>query len=236
MYGNQLIARQAMRDHRMNEVPSSERRRYGRVRPVQRLRGNVGTVPVYIVDISLNGVRVAHQDPIQSGETPCLLRFEWDGQSVTLQCQVRRTRVEREAKSQFDKALYHSGLQIVSILPASREILRELIASCVTRALDEQRANAKGIPAIAAQSVQTGKGEDYLRCELVGDNWRKTRTRVSDQPSNGFTISIEEEPSKVDMLCRAYEAGDADGRKLIRTFAALSISKSEGVPTRRYSP
>lgn len=236
MYRNELIPRQAMRDNEMSELPAGERRRYGRVRPVQRLRGSVGTVPVYIVDISMNGVRVAHQEPIPVGETPCLLRFEWDGHSITLQCQVRRTRVEREAKSQFDKALHHSGLQIISILPASREILRELIATCVTRALDEQRANAKGIPAIAAQSIQTGKGEDFLRCEYVGEGWRKTRTRVADQPSNGFTISIDEEPGKIEMLCRAYEAGDADGRKLIRTFAALSISKSEGIPTRRYSP
>ncbi len=221
----------------MNELQGTERRRYGRVRPIQRLRGTVGAVPIYVVDISMNGVRVAHQEPIPTGAAPVMLRFEWDGRTVTLQCQIRRTRVEREAKSQFDKALMHSGLSIVTILPSSRELLRDLIANCVTRALDEQLANAKGLPAIAAQSFQTGKvGEDFIRCELLNGKWRRTKTRIPEQPSQGFTVSADEEPSKVDMLCTAYESGDADGRKLIRTFAALSISKSEGIPTRRYEP
>lgn len=229
--------RHALRNERMNELHGTERRRYGRVRPVQRLRGTVGAVPIYVVDISMNGVRVAHQEPIPAGAAPVMLRFEWDGRTVTLQCQVSRTRVEREAKSQFDKVLMHSGLAIVTILPASRELLRDLIANCVTRALDEQVANAKGVPAIAAQSFQSGRqGEEFIRCELFSSTWRRTKTRVPEQPSQGFTVSADEDPSKVDMLCRAYEAGDADGRKLIRTFAALSISKSEGIPTRRYEP
>jgi hypothetical protein len=229
--------RHALRDDTVNELHGTERRRYGRVRPVQRLRGTVGQIPVYVVDISMNGVRVAHQEPIPPGAAPVMLRFEWDGRAVTLQCQVRRTRVERVAKSQFDKGLIHSGLAIVTILPASREALRDLIASCVTRALDEQVANARGIPAIAAQSFQTGRqGDEFLRCELINGNWRRLKTRVPEQPSHGFTVSADEDESKVDMLCRAYETGDADGRKLIRTFAALSISKTEGIPTRRYEP
>ena len=45
-----------------------------------------------------------------------------------------------------------------------------------------------------------------------------------------------EEPDQIERLCSAYERADLPGRKLIRTFAALSISRTEGIPTRRYTP
>ena len=58
----------------------------------------------------------------------------------------------------------------------------------------------------------------------------------SKQPANGFTVSAAETDENVSMLCDAYEAGDAENRRLIRIMAELSISKAEGIPTRRYEP
>jgi hypothetical protein len=217
-------------------VEVDDRRQFGRVMPVQRIRGTVGNVNVYVLDVSLAGVRVAHQDPLPAVGGTSILTFEWEGRRFSAPCEVRRTKTERAARSQFEKSLFHSGLLILSKDPADDGILRDIIQNCVTRAMDEQRANANGVPAVAAQSFQTGKGDELIRCELRGGNWTKTPTRDPQQPHEGFTVSATELPSKVAMLCRAYENGDADGRRLIRTFAALSISKSEGIPTRRYSP
>jgi len=217
-------------------VEVDERRQFGRVTPVQRIRGTVGNVIVYVLDVSLAGVRVAHQDPLPPVGGTSVLTFEWEGRRFSAPCEVRRTKVEKPARSQFEKALHHSGLLILSKDPHADRIVRDIIQSCVARALDEQRANAQGIPAIAAQSFQTGKGDEFVRCELRNGAWTKTPTRESHQPVDGFTVSASESPSKVAMLCRAYESGDIEGRRLIRTFAALSISKSEGIPTRRYAP
>lgn len=214
----------------------TERREFARVKLIQPLRGRVGTTVVYIVDVSLSGIRVAHQEQIPTVNSPCTITFEWDGQPVKLNCTVKRTRVERLARKALEKTLYHSGLEIVEKAGASEFVLRRLIEDCVTRALDEQRANARGIPAIAAQSFQTGKGSELMRCELVNGHWKSSKTTDPEQPENGFTISADEDQSKVDMLRAAFESGDAEGRRLIRTFAALSISKSEGIPTRRYTP
>lgn len=213
-----------------------ERRQFARVTPVQRIRGTVGNVIVYVLDVSLAGVRVAHQDPLPPIGGTGTLTFEWEARRFQAPCEVRRTKTEKPARSQFEKPLYHSGLFIPTKDSNSEAILRDIIQSCVARALDEQRANAQGIPAIAAQSFQTGKGDEFIRCELRANGWTKTTTRDAKQPADGFTISASETPQKVAMLCRAYESGDADGRRLIRTFAALSISKSEGIPTRRYAP
>jgi hypothetical protein len=213
-----------------------ERRLNGRVTPVQRIRGTVGSVPVYVLDLSLAGVRVAHQDPLPAiGQTATLV-FEWEGRRFTGKAEVRRTKVEKPARSRYEKSLHHSGLFVTPNDPFSYAILKDIIQSCHDRALDEQRANAEGIPAIAAQSVQTGKGDEFIRCELRATGWVKSETRDPQQPMNGFTISASETPSKIATLCRTWEIGDAEARRLIKTFAALSISKSEGIPTRRYAP
>lgn len=219
----------------MFDIPD-DRRQFGRVTPVQRIRGSVGTVPVYVLDVSLAGVRVAHQEALPEVGGTSVLTFEWEGRTYSGPCEVRRTKLEKPARSKFEKALYHSGLFLMRTDAESHHLLREIVQTSVIRAIDEQKANARGIPATAALSFQTGGGDEYLRCELRHQSWVKTSTREPEQPANGFTISSTEPPSKVAMLCRAYELGDGDGRRLIRTFAALSISKSEGVPTRRYAP
>jgi hypothetical protein len=162
--------------------------------------------------------------------------FEWEGRRFTGKAEVRRTKIEKLARSKYEKSLHHSGLFVIPNDAFSSAILKDIIQSCHDRALDEQRANAEGIPAIAAQSFQTGKGDDFVRCELRATGWSKTATRNPEQPVNGFTISADEEPAKIATLCRTWEIGDAEARRLIKTFAALSISKSEGIPTRRYAP
>lgn len=220
----------------MSDINPDDRRQYGRVTPVQRIRGTVGPVAVYLLDVSLAGARVVHQDPLPAPGATSVLTFEWEGRMYSGPCEVRRTELERAARSKFDRALYHSGLFLMRTDPESHSVLRDIVQTSVTRALDEQKANARGIPATAALSFQTGAGEDYVRCEMRHRTWVQTGTRDPQQPEHGFTISSNEPASKIAMLCRAYELGDVDGRRLIRTFAALSISKAEGIPTRRYAP
>ncbi len=213
-----------------------ERRQSGRVTPVHRIRGAMANVVVYVLDVSLAGVRVAHQDPLPAVGGTAKLVFEWEGRRFSGTAEVRRTKVEKAPKTKYDKPLYHSGLFIVNKDAASDLIIRDIIKSCIERAEDEQRANAEGIPAVAASSFQTGKGENFIRCELRPSGWVKSDTKDPQQPMNGFTVSASETPHKIAMLCRTWEIGDTEARRLIRTFAALSISKSEGIPTRRYTP
>lgn len=220
--------------HPVAEV--EERRQFARVTPVQRIRGTAGNVVIFVMDLSLSGLRLAHQDPLPAVGQRLPVTFDWEGRRFSGTCELRRTTTAKPARSQFEKPLYHSGVVILAKDATGERVLRDIIAACVSRALDEQRANEQGIPAIAAQSFQTGKTDEFLRYELRANGWTKTPTRDAQQPMEGFTISASEAPAKVAMLCRAYEGGDAESRKLIRTFAALSISKAEGIPTRRYAP
>ena len=191
---------------------------------------------VYILDISLNGVRIAHQGTLPAPGRECVLSFEWEGHPIELRCEVTRNVLERLAKNPAEKSVYHAGLNIVHADARSRTELRKMIGALVARALDEQKANARGVPAEAAQCFQTGKGTEFLRFELINGAWRRTATTRPDQPVHGFTISAEEDREHVAMLCHTFENADEPGRNLIKMMAELSISQAEGVPTRRYTP
>jgi len=216
--------------------PSEERRRFQRASLVRPHAARVGVARVYILDISLDGARIAHQGTLPSPGRECMLEFDWQAEKIALRCEVTRNILERLAKSAAEKSVYHAGLRIVEADRHSSNALRGMIAALVARALDEQKANARGIPAEAAQCFQTGKGTEFLRFELVGGAWRRTTTTRPEQPAHGFTISAGEGREHIEMLCHTFQNADESGRKLIKQMAELSISKAEGIPTRRYNP
>ena len=106
----------------------------------------------------------------------------------------------------------------------------------VERALDEQKANAKGIPPIAAQSVQTAQSSTYMRHELVNGVWRKIVTTDSGQPMAGFTVSSAETRDQIEILRSAYQIADPEMKRVIQMIAGLTLSQTEGIPMRRYTP
>lgn len=214
----------------------SERRRYQRVRLVDQVRGVVGDTRVVVADVSLSGLRVLHQDEVPRVGAPCVVKFRWDGRMVALDCIVKRTTLRRPAKSALEKPLFESGLQIEDVEGESAKTLRALIESHILRALDERKANARGIPPSAAQSFQTGKGDELVRHELVRGTWRTITTSDPRQPTNGFTISAAEPLPNVEMLRATFADSDLTGRRLIQQMAEMSISRSEGIPTRKYEP
>ncbi|HEV3486956.1 MAG TPA: hypothetical protein VG106_16205 [Vicinamibacterales bacterium] len=214
-----------------------ERRRVQRVKLIEHLRGTIDAQRVFVIDVSLRGIRVAHQESLGRVGDTVTLSASWDGRPLRLQCELVRTQIHR-AETATTKTLYHSGLTIRQALGTSAMTLRELIETHIKRAIDEQKANAQGIPAANAQSVQTGKPSHYMRHELIGGRWRETATSDPTQPQNGFTVSAEHSPHEVAMLRSAFERGDArtGGRDMIRRLAKLSISSAEAVSTRRFMP
>ncbi|MGN6185117.1 MAG: hypothetical protein ACTHQM_15870 [Thermoanaerobaculia bacterium] len=192
---------------------------------------------IRILELSVVGFLVAHELRLAADETHRLV-IEWQGARLELDCLVVRSTLWRLGKTMGERSIYHSGLRIVDVSRESFDTLRELIAERVVRALEEQKANAYGIPPLAAYMYryQPEKGELYRRCELVNGTWRKTETIRSAQPMNGFTVSADVNPEHIDMLCQTWEMTTGEGRRLTRLLAELSISKAEGVPTRRYVP
>jgi hypothetical protein len=207
-----------------------------RARLTRPIGGRVGAARIFLVDVSVEGLRIAHQSAVPAVGQTCRVSFEWQGQLIELDCEVIHNSLYKLAKSEGEKSTYHAGLRIANAFGDSAAALKKLVADVVARALDEQKANARGIPAAAAEVFQTGKGTDFVRCELIDGTWRRTITSRPEQPANGFTVSADEATDQVELLCQTFASSDAQGRKLIQLLSEMSISKSEGVPTRRYNP
>ena len=222
-----------------SSTPQSEkpedRRRFHRIRLDVPLAAHLRDVAVNLVDLSLNGARVISDARFTPGSDTELF-FDWNDRAVQVVCEVVRCTLYSFAKAPGEKSLYQTGLRIKETIGDADQVIRELIAAYVIRALEEQKANARGIPPLGPYAYVVGKGERFRRCELVDGKWRRTETTRSEQPPYGFTISADVAPYYVDLLCQTYQLTDEEGKKLTQTLAQLSINKAEGIPTRRYLP
>jgi len=212
-----------------------ERRQFHRIHLDRPIPAKMNDVAVDVVDLSLNGARVIGEARFAPGSEH-ELEFQWNDMAVTLAVSVVRCTLFSFAKAPGEKSLYQTGLRIRETIGKSDRALRELIASYVIRALEEQKANARGLPPLGPYAYVEGKGDRFRRCELVDGKWRRSETTRPDQPENGFTVSADIRPYYVDLLCETYQMADETGRRLTQTLAQLSISKAEGIPTRRYLP
>ncbi len=213
----------------------NERRRYGRIQLDTPLRGRFGDASVRVMELSISGALISHEGKFAVGEVrPLLVQYETE--LMEMDCAVARTTLQRLAKNLGDRSIYQSGLRIVGFAGDAFERLRRVLGDRILRALEEQKANARGIPPLNAYMYQPEKGELLRRCELIEGEWRKSQTIRRQQPPNGFTISADVDPDHVEMLCETWETTTPEGRRLTQLLAELSISNAEGIPTRRYVP
>lgn len=212
-----------------------ERRQYGRIDLDPPLRGNLDEFPVRVIQVSVSGLRVEHEVRVMPAPRR-RLRVLWDIETLEFDCVLARTTLHRLARTAAEKTIYHSGIKILEPIGDSEKLLRDLIAERVIHALEEQKANARGVPPLKDYTYQVEKGDRFRRCELMGGAWRRTETTERLQPAGGFTVSAEVDPAHVEMLCKTFEQTTEEGRRLTQILAELSISKSEGTPTRRYVP
>src|SRR5690348_5026554 len=205
-------------------------RRVMRVSLPQPIAGIAADEPIHVVDASLRGVRISHCR-LFSPRAGVPVALEFDGKEIELNGSVRWTRLQRSGGD-----VYQSGVEIVSIQSDAEGALRGLVQHQIELALDEQKANAQGVPPLAVRSIQSGHATVYSRHELINGVWRKTVTTDRTQPLHGFTVATTEGKNDIDLLRSAYEIADPQMRQFIQKIAAITISHSEGIPMRRYTP
>ena len=219
------------------DLREEDRRRYGRIQldddPIPAV---LDAVPVKVIEVSVVGFRIAHDARFPPTPPVHEMRVEWKDTRMTFRCELVRSILFQIARTAGEKSVYHTGVKIVEAEGDSEIVLRDLIAARIIRALEEQKANARGIPPISGYSYNVGKSNRYRRCEYADGKWRKFETTRNDQPPTGFTISAEVSPVDVDILCRTYEIEDETGRRLTQILAELSIRKEEGGTPRKFSP
>lgn len=239
-------------------------RRVQRIHLPQPLVARLGASQVILVDISTLGARIEHHTPLSAGAFS-RIAFRWDEHDVAAECRIVRSRLERFSTGANGMTVYHSGVEFGAMTDASRETLKRMIASFITRALEEQKLNARGVlplhderhmpifrfggqltantkdvrAAVGSSVLPTARmtaQSGYVSYSLENRNWRKKRTHDPGQPPDGFTISANEDHSQAELLCQAYEKSDVEGRRMIQLFAQLSIADGEGDARGRFNP
>jgi hypothetical protein len=244
-------------------MESPRTRRVQRVHLAQPLIARLGTAQVVLVDISVLGARVEHHVPLIAGAYT-RLAFEWGERAVLADCRIVRSRLERFSVGSNGLTIYHSGVEFQNVSPDCRTVLKGMIGLFISRALEEQKLNARGVipqhdvtrmPIFryGGQLTANAKDSDVSRTSLLptsrvvtetgyvcyhldGNSWRRKRTHDPGQPVAGFTISATEDHSQVELLCDAYRRSDHDGRRMIQLCAQLSIMDGEGVTVGRFEP
>lgn len=97
--------------------------------------GLVGRKPVFLLDVSLHGMRVAQEDKaaLVVGQ-PRKVQFEWNGRKAMFTCELRWLRPQQRLGSgRFGRNIYHAGYQVVHGTAESYEILREILREYSSR-------------------------------------------------------------------------------------------------------
>lgn len=238
-------------------------RRVQRVHLAQPLVAKLGLTPVVLVDISTLGARVEHHVPLASGGRSRLI-FDFDDSEIDVNCRIVRSRLERFSVGADGLTVYHSGLEFEEIAADVKSHLKQMIGRFITRALEEQKLNARGVVpehdvnrmpifryggqltanakdasvegSLLLPTVRMAKETGYICYHLENNHWRTKRTHDPGQPNEGFTISAREDHSQAELLCDAYLKSDRDGRRMIQLFAQLSIAEGEEGPAGRFDP
>jgi hypothetical protein len=241
---------------------------FPRTRRVQRVHlahpvvARLGSAAVVLVDVSVLGARVEHNVPLQAGGR-ARLQFTWDDEEIAVEARIVRSRLERFSVGTDGLTVYHSGLEFEEVPATTKKVLKTMIGRFITRALEEQKLNARGVlpehdvnnmpifrhggqltanPKNVAAGVtalptsRIAKESGYICYHLENNTWRKKRTHDPGQPLEGFTISATEDVAQADLLCEAYLRSDKEGRKMIQLFAQLSIVQGEGITPGRFEP
>jgi hypothetical protein len=224
----------------------------------------LGAAQVVLVDLSILGARIEHHSPLSAG-AHSRIAFSWEGEPLDVECRIVRSRLERFSTGADGLTIYHAGLEFVNMAADVRAKLKRIIAVFITRALEEQKLNARGVipqhdvakmpifrrggmltanskdvkesvGAAALPSMRVAKESGYVCYQLDHNIWRRKRTHDPGQPLDGFTISALEDSEQADMLCEAYLRSDSEGRRMIQLFAQLSIMEGEGNTHGRFDP
>ena len=245
-------------------MQSPRTRRVQRIHLATPVMARLGTVQVVLVDISLLGARIEHHIPHIAGARS-KLAFTYEHEEISTECRIVRSRLERFSVGADGLTVYHSGLEFEETSADMKARLKLMISRFISRALEEQKMNARGeipqhdvskMPIFRYGGQLTANTKDvmqevgetelptsriakdtgYICYHLENNTWRKKRTHDPGQPVEGFTIAATEDRAQADLLCEAYQRSDSEGRKMIQLFAQLSIMEGEGISPGRFQP
>jgi PilZ domain-containing protein len=193
-----------------------ERREYQRLNLTKPVDAWFGDFDVVLVEISAGGAKIVHDEEIPINSRG-LLRFTWRERDFEILSQITRSEGAR------------SGVHFLE----SNDEFRLMVGQWANEVRLAQEANASGNRAanvvgdetLTAASAGARALSGFLQYRLTSNGWKCQRALLPDQPEDGFTVSANESQEEIDMLCKTYESGDPDAKKMTRMIASLSINR-----------
>jgi hypothetical protein len=208
-------------------VLPNDRRTFQRIRLARPILAQLDQQNALILDVGVGGAFLEHYG-VMAPNQRLRLQFRWRSEDIEFVCEVARTRVVRDAGA---NVLSHSGVRFVEPVGDSEARLHDMIATFVGKLLAAQKINATGINHADSDVTLSELGgarrsrvRGLISYHLQPDGtWRRAATKDPRQPEDGFTVAAYEDDEDLEVLCRAYEAADDEGRRLIRLVAELSV-------------
>jgi hypothetical protein len=227
---------------------NTSRRKYERIQLRAPIDAQLGTTPVLVNDLSIGGASIEHHESVPVGAQKKLM-FCWGGDTIAVPCTVLRCKLVGFIPGAKSASVYSTGVKF-DVETLRNHPIRQMIETRVREAIEQQRANARGITPreCAAAAVEpkeaTGlrpvlsavRDNGFLCYRIDGNRWKKSRTQNPEQPAEGFTVLAGEDPEDLDLLCRLYEHSDVAMRGMIRILAQLSVTESSEESRHRYMP
>lgn len=226
------------------------------IRRTQRLEldaphpARFGGTKVVLRDLSPIGAGVRHwqQLPDKRGE----LRFEWEQERLNVACTVIHSRLERWTHNGVSLTLYRTGLRfLLPVTPVAEELKKILarslegvaaarVSNAYAVSLDEAKERLQDGSAVEAALnlndlfTDATPASGYVVCVFENGRWREEQVEKAMQPDEGFAVPAAEGPEAIALLERTYEAGDREQRRMIQTFANLTVTEPSDVPSHRF--
>lgn len=184
---------------------------------------------VTILDIDDTGALIEHSIPQLASPPAHRLQFVWNEEEMDLPCRADGSILQDLLSDQRQKLTWHARVEFEP--SADLAPLRRAIESYRGGLARAQEANLGGESAAEPPSVAMLRvGEairdhkpGYMVCVYRDGKWSRRASRSPSQPFDGFTIAEFEDEQQIELLMKAYEEADRQGRELIRQFAAASL-------------
>jgi hypothetical protein len=182
-----------------------------------------------VLDIGISGAYVEHHGELPDGSR-FVLTFRWHGEDVEFVCEVVHSEVLRGGVGGVS-TISHTGVRFISAVGESEGRLQDMMATFVGRILAAQKVNASGTTDGAdGEVILAGLGEarrqrtgGFATYRYTKGLWQRKIGNSPHQPVDGFTVAAYEDEEELEVLCRAYESADEEGRRLIQLVAELSV-------------
>jgi PilZ domain len=199
-----------------------ERRKAERSTLPDPLPVRIGSTTGRIVDLSMIGARVEHEEKLTVG---ALVDLELQG--VRFKGRVARSEISGRKGGAL---VYQSGVHFQELdLATSGAIASILRGGNETQPAPEPPVVAPS-PALPAKSgggsmflpVDDEETMPYIMLRFRDRRWSKHYTATPQQPDDGLTIS-RDQAKEIDMLQRTYETADPETRRMMRIAMAAQL-------------